>query len=301
LVLFGLQAGSAPHWQNLGQCREAFKGPLLAVTDRYQDETRVRLSQMGISDCLPYEECGMPGLELKIGTMLCIHCARNLIEENDRRVQHTFVNILTVMVRMLESKDPYTRFHSQSVAIWARTLGRKKGLTDEQLLRLGLAGVVHDFGKIGVPEEILNKSERLTDEEFAIMMHHPRIARDLLSSLDVLTDVLPAIMHHHERWDGQGYPAGLKGPQIPFWARIIAIADAYDTMVSRRTYQEPMPLEQILEEFRRGRGTQFDPELTDLMIEVIEEHHRAEQSRAAPPPPGTPGTPGKPQPPHEAG
>jgi HD-GYP domain-containing protein (c-di-GMP phosphodiesterase class II) len=151
-------------------------------------------------------------------------------------------------------------------------IGRRKGLCEEDLDRLGLAALLHDFGKIGVPEEILCKATRLTDEEFAIMKKHPTIARDLLSSLELCTDLLPAITHHHERWDGKGYPDGLVGEQTPLWARIISLADSYDTMMSRRTYKEPYSPERIRQELDRGRATQFDPELVDLFKAILDEH-----------------------------
>jgi len=195
-----------------------------------------------------------------------------MILENDLRIQRLFVNILTVMVKILESKDPYTRFHSHSVTKWSRMIGRRKGLCDEDIDRLGVAALLHDFGKIGIPENILCKATRLTSEEFEIMKKHPTIARNLLSSIELLSDVLSAITHHHERWDGRGYPDGLKGEQTPLWGRIISLADSYDTMMSRRTYKEPYSQERIRQELDNGRGTQFDPELVDLFRAILDEH-----------------------------
>jgi len=274
LVLFGLHPESEGNWENLGRLRGTFPGPVLALTASYDEGDRKRALGMGVHDYVPLDECGEAGLELKIETVLAIHRVQSLIDDNDHRMQRLFVNILTVMVKILESKDPYTRFHSHSVAMWSRMLGRKKGLNEEELLRLGLAAVFHDFGKIGIPEDVLNKPMRLTDEEFAVMMQHPLIARDLLSSIDLLQDLLPAITHHHERWDGKGYPSGLKGEEIPLWGRIIGIADAYDTMASQRTYKEPLSQEQLIAEFKRCRGTQFDPQLVDLMLEILEQRKR---------------------------
>lgn len=277
LLIYGLHPEREESWQNLDRVCNAFAGPTLVVSDVFDEQTRESVMKLGGPEYLPWAESGDLGLDLKIETMLAIHRVEHLIDDNDHRMQRLFVNILTVMVKILESKDPYTRFHSHSVAMWSRMLGRKKGLSEEELLRLGLAAVFHDFGKIGIPEEILNKPVRLTNEEFAVMMQHPLIARDLLSSIDLLSDLLPAITHHHERWDGSGYPKHLKAEDIPLWARIIGIADAYDTMASRRTYKEPMTPEQVMNEFRRNRGTQFDPELVDLMLEILEEKHRSGQ------------------------
>lgn len=271
LVLFGLPPLLADALRLLEDLQRIFSGPVLATSERYDPEIHRHMREMGVHDYLPVGECSEEALELKVETVLTAHRVNALIDENDQRTQRLFLNILTVMVKILDSKDHYTRFHSHSVALWSRMIGRRKGMDEEELIRLGLAAVFHDFGKIGIPEEILNKPSRLTDEEFDIMKQHPTIARDLLSSLELFQDLLPAITHHHERWDGRGYPAGLKAEQIPLWGRIICLADAYDTMASRRTYKEPMSQDQIVEQLRRGHGTQFDPELVDIMLQILEE------------------------------
>jgi HD-GYP domain-containing protein (c-di-GMP phosphodiesterase class II) len=272
LIVFGIQPASEVSWENLKQIRGIFNGPVLCTTERHDAVVQKRVQDMGVSDYLAVGEFGEEGLELKVETALTAHRINTMLLENDLRTQRLFVNILTVMVKILESKDPYTRFHSHAVAKWSRMIGRKEGLCEEDLDRLGLAACFHDFGKIGIPEEILCKASKLTDEEFAIMKKHPTIARDLLSSLELLSDLLPAITHHHERWDGRGYPDALKADQTPLWARIIALADAYDTMASRRTYKEPFPPERIKEELRKGRGTQFDPRLVDHFMSILDEH-----------------------------
>lgn len=271
LVIFGVQPESDLSWENLRQLLGIFSGPVLATTEIHDEAALARLQAMGVHDYLAVGEHGEEGLELKVDTALTAHRINTMILENDLRTQRLFVNILTVMVRVLESKDPYTRFHSHSVAKWSRMIGRRKGLCEEDLDRLGLAAVFHDFGKIGVPEAILLKEGKLTEEEFAIMREHPITARNLLSSLELLSDLLPAIAHHHERWDGTGYPDGLKGEQSPLWARIIALADAYDTMIARRPYKEPMTPARVRQELDRGRGTQFDPELVDHFKAILDE------------------------------
>jgi len=272
LVVFGITPGSEISWENLRQLRGIYTGPVLATTESHDAAVQKRAQDLGVQDYLAIGEFGEEGLELKVETALTAHRINTLILENDLRTQRLFVNILTVMVKILESKDPYTRFHSHSVAKWSRMIGRRTGLCEEDLDRLGLAAVFHDFGKIGVPEEILCKADKLTDEEFEIMKKHPTIARDLLSSLELLSDLLPAITHHHERWDGRGYPDKLKGDQTPLWARIIALADAYDTMTSRRTYKEPYSPERVRQELEKGRGTQFDPELVDHFKAILDEY-----------------------------
>ena len=271
LVLFGLESSGSGAWEGLKVLRQEYEGPVLATSRNYNAEARERAQQLGIADYLAIEECGEEGLELKVETVLTTHRIDAMVQENDAHTQEMFVNILTVMVKILESKDPYTRFHSHSVAKWSRMIGRRKGLSEDELNRLGLAALFHDFGKIGIPDEILSKTERLTEEEFEIMKKHPTIARDLLASLEPLGDLLPGITHHHERWDGRGYPANLKGEAIPLWARIIALADSYDTMSTRRTYKEPYSRERVVQELEKGMGTQFDPELTQHLLSILKE------------------------------
>ncbi|HEY3322229.1 MAG TPA: HD-GYP domain-containing protein [Planctomycetota bacterium] len=275
LVVFGVNPASEISWENLRQLRGIFGGPVLATTETHDTQVEERAQALGVHDYLAVGDFGEEGLELKVETALTAHRINTLILENDLRTQRLFVNILTVMVKILESKDPYTRFHSHSVAKWSRILGRRKGLCEEDLDRLGLAAVFHDFGKIGVPEDILGKATRLTPEEFAVMRKHPTIARDLLSSIELLSDLLPAITHHHERWDGGGYPDGLRGEETPLWARIIALADAYDTMTSRRTYKEPYSHERVMQELNTGRGSQFDPDLIDEFKGILDEYAKA--------------------------
>jgi putative two-component system response regulator len=275
LVVFGIVPASENCWESLGHVREMYSGPVLCTTERHDSNAQRRALSMGVSDYLAIGEFGEEGLDLKVETALIAHRISTLMLENDLRTQRLFVNILTVMVKILENKDPYTRFHSHSVAKWSRIIGRRVGLCDEDLDRLGLAACFHDFGKIGIPEEILSKAVKLTDEEFEVMKKHPTIARDLLSSLELVNDLLPAITHHHERWDGRGYPDGLKGEQTPLWARIIALADSYDTMSGRRTYKEPYSPERIRQELDRGRGTQFDPVLVDHFRLILDEQLNA--------------------------
>ena len=272
MVLFGIDTSSSTSLDNLKLLRNEFAGPVLATTRNFNAEARERAQSLGIADYLAIEECGEEGLELKVETVLTSFRIDTLVQENDQRTQDLFVNTLTVMVKILESKDPYTRFHSHSVAKWSRMIGRRKGLTEDELNRLGLAALFHDFGKIGIPDDILCKTGKLTDEEFETMKKHPTIARDLLASLEPLSDLLPGITHHHERWDGRGYPSKLKGEDIPLWARIIALADSYDTMSTRRSYKEPYSREKVLSELEKGKGTQFDPELTEHLLGILKEN-----------------------------
>jgi HD-GYP domain-containing protein (c-di-GMP phosphodiesterase class II) len=173
---------------------------------------------------------------------------------------------LEALTAAIDAKDRYTCGHSQRVAHLSHMLARAAGMTPESAERVRVAGLVHDVGKIGVPEAVLTKAGRLTDEEFEAIKRHPEIGHRILKDLPLLEDVLPGVLHHHERWDGRGYPRGLKGEEIPFMARIIALADTFDAMSSTRSYRAAMPRAAVLAEVRKCAGVQFDPALAETFV-----------------------------------
>ncbi len=175
--------------------------------------------------------------------------------------QDLFLGVLRALTASIDAKDRYTRGHSERVAMLSCQIALAAGLSPEQAERIRIAGLVHDVGKIGVPEGVLGKQGRLTEAEFAAIKLHPEIGHRILKDIAPLADVLPGVLHHHERWDGQGYPYGLSGPNIPLYARIIAIADTFDAMSSTRSYRSAMPRATVLAEIARCAGLQFDPEL----------------------------------------
>lgn len=179
-----------------------------------------------------------------------------------------FMGTLRALTSAIDAKDRYTRGHSERVAYMATRLGEAIGLDADTAQRLHIAGLVHDVGKIGVPEVVLCKPGRLTDEEFALIKLHPEIGHRILRDIPQLADVLPGVLYHHERWDGRGYPHGLAGEAIPLFARLIAIADSFDAMSSTRTYRSAMPREKVLAEIERCGGTQFDPQLSRFFVEL---------------------------------
>lgn len=177
-----------------------------------------------------------------------------------------FLGTLQAMVAAIDAKDPYTRGHSQRVAELSRDLASAIGLPDEFVRTAHLSGLVHDIGKIGVPEAVLKKAGRLDDEEFAAIRQHPQIGHRILKDIPQIRDLLPGVLCHHEAWNGRGYPAGLSGDEIPLLARIIAICDSFDAMSSNRTYRRAMPREEIFAEIRRCAGTQFDPDIVPVFL-----------------------------------
>lgn len=183
--------------------------------------------------------------------------------------QHaTFLGTVHALTAAIDAKDRYTCGHSARVAQLASQLARATGADEAFAELIHITGLVHDVGKIGVPEAILRKTTRLTPEEFDQVKKHPRIGHDIIKDIPALRDTLPGVLHHHERFDGAGYPDGLRGEEIPLEARILALADTFDAMSSTRSYRPAMPREHTLAEIARCAGTQFDPELAPLFLEL---------------------------------
>lgn len=170
----------------------------------------------------------------------------------------------------VDAKDSYTNGHSERVAKYARYIAEIAGMSEEECDEIYLAGVLHDVGKIGINDSILNKKGKLTDDEFATIKQHPVYGYDILSNIHMSHALSMGARHHHERYDGKGYPDGLKGEDIPQIARIIAVADAYDAMTSKRSYSDVIPQMQVREELLKGMGTQFDPQYAKIMIHLLD-------------------------------
>ena len=167
------------------------------------------------------------------------------------------------------TKDTYTRGHSDRVSEYSVLIGKKLGLNEEDLRRLRIGGLFHDIGKIGVPDNILQKNGKLSDDEYSEIKNHPTIGVHILSNATMFEDILPIVKHHHERYDGRGYPGQLKGEEIPYLARIAAVADSFDAMTSRRVYRDSLPLDVVIEEIDKNKGTQFDPNIADAFLDIL--------------------------------
>jgi putative nucleotidyltransferase with HDIG domain len=180
--------------------------------------------------------------------------------------ERLFLGTVESLTAAIDAKDPYTCGHSRRVATLAAQLASALGMQADDVERVRVAGLVHDVGKIGIPEGVLTKQGRLTDEEFDLIKQHPVIGYRILKDIALLKEVLPGVLYHHERFDGRGYPRGLAGGEIPLIARILALADTFDAMSSSRSYRPAVPRDKILEELRRNCGTQFDPELLPVFL-----------------------------------
>lgn len=181
----------------------------------------------------------------------------------------TALSMISALTAAIDAKDHYTYAHSKNVARYAATLAVAAGLNEDQVRTIYAAGLLHDIGKISVPEKILNKSGKLTDEEYQIMKDHVNSSIEMIRHLPEMDYLIPAALGHHERWDGQGYPRGIAGEEIPVTARCLAIADVFDAMTTDRPYRKGLPLEYALEEIEQGAGAQFDPVLAPLFTRLI--------------------------------
>jgi len=187
------------------------------------------------------------------------------------QLKHSYVSTLGALAALLETKDRTTETHSLRGVRYAVELGRRAGLSAQELADLEYGALLHDIGKIGIADMILKKAGPLTEEEWAVMRQHPTIGYNVLRSLDFLQNALPVVLHHQERYDGRGYPNGLKGEQIPVLARIFTIADSFDAMTSERPYRRAMRPEIAIQEVKRNAGSQFDPRLADIFARLWSE------------------------------
>jgi putative nucleotidyltransferase with HDIG domain len=183
-------------------------------------------------------------------------------------LQQLLMGMLRALTSSIDAKDQYTCGHSERVALIARRIAEAAGLDEFTTGRVYLAGLLHDIGKIGVPEAVLTKPGRLTKPEFAIMRKHPEVGARILSGIKQVQDLVAGVLFHHERIDGRGYPQGLSGNGIPLFGRIVGLADCFDAMTSNRTYRRALPLEVTLTEIRRFAGTQFDPKLVEAFLKL---------------------------------
>lgn len=180
----------------------------------------------------------------------------------------TFLGTLEALTTSIDAKDKYTCGHSQRVALLTAQLAEAFGLNADQVDRFRIAGLVHDIGKIGVPEHVLTKTGGLTEEEYTAIQKHPEIGAHILRDIPQMEDILGGVLHHHEKYEGGGYPHGIAGEQIPLVARMISLADTFDAMSSSRTYRTALTRRSVLDEMKRVAGTQFDPEIAELFFNL---------------------------------
>lgn len=200
-----------------------------------------------------------------------VHRQTQLAEERLAASERLFEETVMTLAKTIDAKDAYTRGHSQRVATYSRQIAEKLGWLEDEQRKIYFMGLLHDIGKIGVPEAIINKTTRLTDVEYGQIKQHTVIGSEILELIAEFPELAVGARSHHERYDGKGYPDGFAGSQIPVYARVIAVADAYDAMTSRRSYRDVLPQDVVRGEIAKGRGTQFDPQFADIMLQIIDE------------------------------
>lgn len=203
-------------------------------------------------------------------------------KEAQRKERVIFEQTAEALANAIDAKDKYTHGHSTRVAMYSRQIAEKAGLPEEECKKVYFEALLHDVGKIGVHDDIINKEGRLTDEEFRQIKLHPVFGNQILSSIQLSPYLSLGAHYHHERYDGTGYPDGLAGEAIPESARIISVADAYDAMTSSRSYRSPIPPEKVRMELEEGIGKQFDPKFARIMLDLIDSNGEAHREGASP-------------------
>ncbi len=211
-------------------------------------------------------ESGIKSIE----QMNTIKTINKQLHDKNEELERAYLDTIGILRQTVEAKDPYTRGHSDRVSEYSVLIGKKLGLDEKTLHILKIGGLFHDIGKIGIPDSILLKESKLSDEEYSQIKNHPMIGVHMLGDAAIFTDILPIVKHHHERYDGRGYPSQLVGDDIPYVARIAAVADTFDAMTSKRSYRDSLPIDIVRAEIERCSGTQFDPNIAKVFLDIMD-------------------------------
>lgn len=248
--------------------------PVIFLTANEDEESETKGLSLGAMDFI--KKPFVP----EVLTLRCRHIIelirlqRNLANEvaiKTRENERLSLHIVKSLADAIDAKDTYTNGHSGRVADYSREIAKRFGYSEKEQDEIYMMGLLHDVGKIGIPDAVINKPTHLTEEEYDLIKNHPVMGARILKNIKEMPRLVTGARWHHERYDGNGYPDGLKGEDIPEGARIIAVADSYDAMSSRRSYRDVLPQGKVKEELQKGRGTQFDPQFVDVMLEMIEE------------------------------
>ena len=210
-------------------------------------------------------ESGIKSIE----QMNTIKTINKQLHDKNEELERAYLDTIGILRQTVEAKDPYTRGHSDRVSEYSVLIGKKLGLDEKTLHILKIGGLFHDIGKIGIPDSILLKESKLSDEEYSQIKNHPMIGVHMLGDAAIFTDILPIVKHHHERYDGRGYPSQLVEDDIPYVARIAAVADTFDAMTSKRSYRDSLPIDVVRAEIERCSGTQFDPNIAKVFLDIM--------------------------------
>ena len=252
---------------------ELRKIPVIFLTADTKQESELMGFEMGAMDYItkPFAPLIM---QSRIARILELDDLRKhleqLVEAKADEIQKIFIQSITTITYAVDAKDRYTKGHSVRVAQYCLAMAKKLSWSKQDCLNLYYTALMHDIGKIGIPDTILNKPVKLTDEEYRLIRNHTTMGANILRPITMVPQICDGAKYHQERYDGKGYPCGLKGDDIPYVARIIGIADAYDAITSNRIYEKAQVTDYAVNELKKGRGTQFDPYLTDVMLEIIQ-------------------------------
>ena len=189
--------------------------------------------------------------------------------DSKKQIESAYLESIEILRQTVEAKDNYTRGHSDRVAAYSVLIGQRLGLSPDDIRTLRIGGMFHDIGKIGIPDKILLKADKLNSTEYNEIKKHPIIGKNILSNAVIFKDIIPIVLYHHERYDGKGYPYGLSDKDIPFLARIVSVADAFDAMTTKRSYRPELKIEYVKKEIKSKTGTQFDPIVATTFLDVI--------------------------------
>ncbi|MCY3021441.1 MAG: HD domain-containing protein [Planctomycetota bacterium] len=268
LILLSLSLPDRPGLETLDEVHNVFDVALVLLAGREERHLAVEGLGHGADDYV-LRPVNAEMFLLKAEKLLTKRFLHKELRRSTARNETLFLNVLAVMAKVLEAKDPFTRFHSQKVSTLASAIAREMGFQDDEVRRIGIAGILHDIGKMGIRESILQKPGPLDKTERETVERHAIIASTILEPIEQLQGAVGYIKHHHERFDGGGYPERLAGEQIPLGARITHVAEAFDAMVAKRSYNVPKTPEEALAELRRCSGTQFDPQVVSAAAVVL--------------------------------
>ncbi|MCU9612553.1 HD-GYP domain-containing protein [Caldibacillus lycopersici] len=190
-----------------------------------------------------------------------------------QKVKQNQQDLTRALAKALDTRDTHTLYHSENVANFSVQIAKKMNLSEQKCREIQIGALLHDIGKIGIAEHVLSKPGKLTSDEYELIKSHPKIGHDIIKHVNNFQDsgVLDIVLYHHEKFDGTGYPNGLKGENIPLEARIVAVADAYDAMVSKRIYKNEMDYASVRQELINNKGKQFDPEIVDVFLSLLDQ------------------------------
>lgn len=278
LILLDINMPEMDGFETLKALRELEAGreeiPVIFLTANDDENSETKGLSLGAMDFI--KKPFVPEvLTLRVRHIIdLIRLQRNLSQEVEKKTEENeklFMHVVHSLADAIDAKDTYTNGHSGRVAKYSKEIARRYGYSEKAQGDIYMMGLLHDVGKIGVPDAVINKPAKLTDEEFALIKNHPSMGSRILKNIKEMPALATGARWHHEKFGGGGYPDGLSGNDIPEEARIIAVADAYDAMSSRRSYRDVLPQEVVRGEIEKGKGTQFDPKFADIMLSMIDE------------------------------